>query len=54
MRSLPKNLPLLKELLDTLSKPIDIVAVTETRLSSKSIDNVDFANYNFFNDDSPN
>jgi hypothetical protein len=36
-----------------LSKPIDIVAVTETRLNSKSKDNVDLANYNFVIDDFP-
>ena len=52
MRSLTKNLHLLNDLLVTLSKPIDIIAVTETRLNYNSVDNIDIEKYNFFNEDS--
>ena len=52
MRCLTKNLHLLNDLLDTLSKSIDIIAVTETRLNSSSLDNIDLEKYNFFNDNS--
>ena len=53
IRSLPKNLPLLNELLDTLNKPIDLIAITETKLNSKSVDNIDLINCDFFHNDSP-
>ena len=53
IRSLPKNLSLLNELLDTLNKPIDLIAITETKLNSKSVDNIDLINYDFFHNDSP-
>ena len=39
IRSLPKNLSLLNELLDKLNKPIDLIAITETKLNFKSVDN---------------
>ena len=47
-RSLPKNLSLLNDLLDSLIKPFDIIAITETKLNPLSVDKVDLANYNFF------
>lgn len=52
IRSLRKNLPLLNKLLDTLHKPIDIIAISETKLNTKSVDNIDLINYNFFHYDS--
>ena len=45
---LPKNLSLLKDLLDSLITSIDIIDITETKLSALSADNVDLANYSFF------
>ena len=39
--------------MDNLNNCLDVIAVTETKLNSESIDNVDIDNYNFFNDNSP-
>lgn len=49
---LPKNLSLLKDLLDSLITSIDIIDITETKLSALSADNVDLANYSFSQYDS--
>lgn len=48
IRSLPKNIGLLNDMLYTMSKKIDIVALTETRLNVNSTANIDIIGYNFF------
>ena len=53
IRSLPKNLTLIHDLLDSLHKFPDIIAITETKLNSETITNIDINNYNFFHVDSP-
>ena len=53
MRSLSKNLSVLHDLLNSFHKLPDIIAVTETKLSSESTVNVDIANYSFLHIDSP-
>ena len=53
IRSLTKNLTPLNDVLYSLDSRPDIVAVTETTLSSNSISNLDIPNYNFFRTDSP-
>ena len=41
IRSLPKNLSLLSEFLHSVNRKPDILAVTETRLSTRTVTNVD-------------
>ena len=53
IRSLPKNLTLLNDMLHSIDSRPDIIAVTETRLNPNSISNVDLPNYNLFHSDSP-
>ena len=53
IRSLTKSLTLLNDVLCSLDSRPDIVAITETRLSSNSISNLDIPKYNFFHIDSP-
>ena len=53
IRSLTKNLTLSNDVLCSLDSTPDIVTVTETRLSSNSISNLDIPKYNFFHTDSP-
>ena len=53
IRSLTKNLTLSNDVLYSLDSTPDIVAITETRLSSNSISNLDIPKYNFFHTDSP-
>lgn len=53
IRSLPKNLTLLNDMLYSIDSRPDIIAVTEIRLNPNSISNVDLSNYNFFHSDSP-
>ena len=48
IRSLTKTLTPLNDMLYSLDSRLDIIAVTETRLSSNSIYNLDVPNYNFF------
>ena len=48
--SLSKNLNRLENLMITLDKPPEILAITETRLSSKLITNVNIENYSYHND----
>ena len=53
IRSLSKNLTLLNDMLHAIDSRPEVIAVTETRLNSNSISNVDLPNYNFFHADSP-
>ena len=53
IRSLTKNLTLLNDMLYFLDSKPDVMAITETRLSSNSVTNLDISNYNFFHTDSP-
>ena len=53
IRSLSKNVNLLEELLCSLDSKLDILGITETKLSEKSISNVNIKGYNFFHTDSP-
>lgn len=53
VRSLPKNLTLVNDLIYSLSFKPDILAVTETRLNANTVVNVDLLGYNFIHMDSP-
>ena len=53
VRSLPKNLELLHDILASFKRKPDIIAVTETRLNDNTVCNVDITGYNFFNVNSP-
>ena len=53
IRSLTKNLTLLNDMLYFLDSRPDVMAITETRLSSNSVSNFDISNYNFLHTDSP-
>ena len=53
VRSLPKNLNLVNDLIYTLSNRPDILAVTETRLNNNTIVNTQIPGYNFYHQDSP-
>ena len=53
IRSLPKNLNLLEEILCSLDYKVDILGITETKLGEKSISNVNINGYNFYHTDSP-
>ena len=53
IRSLPKNLNLLEEILCSLDSKVDILGITETKLGEKSISNVNIKGYNFYHTDSP-
>ena len=53
IRSFTKNLTLSNDVLCSLDSRPDIVAITEARLSSNSISNLDIPKYNFFHIDSP-
>lgn len=48
IRNLAKNLNLLEELLCSLESKLDILGITETKLSEQSITNVNIKGYNFF------
>ena len=48
IRSLPKHLSLVNEFLHSVNRKPDILAFTETRLSDRTITNVDILNYDFF------
>ena len=52
IRGLPKNLPILEDWLYSLEKKPDILAISETKLNSKSIINIDIPQYHFFHTDS--
>ena len=53
IRSLPKNLSLLSKFLHSANRKPDILAVTETRLSTRTVTNVDIVIYDFFHTNSP-
>ena len=53
IRSLPKNMTLLDDMLCSIDKRPDILSITETKLNSNTITNVDLPNYNFYHTDSP-
>lgn len=53
IRSLPKNLHLLDDLLYTFHTKPNIIAVTETRLKQNTVDNVDLTGYDLYHTDSP-
>ena len=53
IRSLPKNLNLLEEILCSLDYKVAILGITETKLGEKSISNVNIKGYNFYHTDSP-
>ena len=47
-----KHLSLLNEFLHSVNRKPDILAITETRLSNRTITNVDILNYDFFHSNS--
>ena len=53
IRSLPKNLSLLEEILCSLDYKVEILGITETKLREKSIAIVNIKGYNFYHNDSP-
>lgn len=52
IRSLWKNLPILEDWLYSLEKKPDIIAISETKLNSRSVINIDIPQYHFFHTDS--
>ena len=52
IRSLPKNLCLLEDFICSLDVKPDILAVSETKLNSKTVINIDIPRYQFFHTDS--
>ena len=48
IRSLPKHLSSLNEFLHSVNRKPDILAITETRLSNRTVTNIDILNYDFF------
>ena len=48
IRSLPKHLSLVNEFLHSVNRKPDILAITETRLSNRTVTNIDILNYDFF------
>ena len=53
IRSLPKNLTLLSDMLYCLNEKPDVIAISETRLNECSVSNIMIPNYRFFPNDSP-
>jgi len=52
IRSLPKNLHILEDTLDSLDHKLNIIGISETKLNEFSIVNVDIKSYHFFHTDS--
>ena len=52
IRSLPKNLSLLQDILYCLDSRPNIVAISETRLNENSVSNIELPHYYFFDHDS--
>lgn len=52
IRSLSENLPILEDWLYSLEKKPDIMAISETKLNSRSVINIDIPQYHFFHTDS--
>ena len=48
IRSIPKHLSLVNDFLHSVNRKPDILAITETRLSNRTVKNVDILNYDFF------
>ena len=48
IRCLEKNLNLLNEMRCSISKKLDVIAITETRVNPNRVINVDIPGYNFF------
>ena len=53
IRSLPKNLSLLHDILYCLDSRPNIIAISETRLNENSDSNIELSHYYFFHHDSP-
>ena len=53
IRSLPKNLSLLHDILYCLDRRPNIIAISETRLNENSVSNIELPHYYFFHHDSP-
>ena len=53
IRSLPKNLSLFNEFLHSVNQKPDILTIIETRLSTRTVTNVDSHYYDFFHTNSP-
>ena len=53
IRSLPKNISLLSDLIYALSSKPDVLALTETRLNENTTVNIDVPGYKFYHSDSP-
>ena len=52
VRSLPKNLTHVSDLINILSRKPDVVGISETKLNENSVDNIDLLGYNFYQTDS--
>ena len=52
IRSLPKNLNILEDILYSLEHTPNVLGITETKLHGETCSNVDIKNYNFFHTDS--
>ena len=47
MRSLPKNLSLLEDFIDTVNVSPEIIAISETKLKENNIYNINIPGYSF-------
>lgn len=52
VRSLPINLTTLHDMIQSFSSPLDILAVTETKLNENTVNNVEISGYSFYYVDS--
>ena len=52
-RSLTKNYDKLEELLNELETRPELISISETKLSSRNVSNINIAGYDFFHIDSP-
>ena len=53
VRSLPKNKEKIEEFFDDMTRLPDVIAISETKLNSNSVSNLNLPNYTFLRKDSP-
>ena len=53
VRSLPKNKEKIEEFFDGMTRLPDVIAISETKLNSNSVSNLNLPNYTFLRKDSP-
>ena len=53
VRSLPKNKEKIEEFFDGITRLPDVIAISETKLNSNSVSNLNLTNYTYLRKDSP-